>query len=94
MKKQFSISEAKNRLPAIIHEVENGPAVQLTRHGKPVVVILSASQYQLLVYKKKDFWSALSNFKENFQDSEFKIEDADFDNLRDPSDGREVDLDL
>ena len=43
MQKQFSISEAKNRLPSIIHihYVEEGPYVELTRRGKPVAVLLS-----------------------------------------------------
>jgi prevent-host-death family protein len=31
-----SIVEAKNRLPELIHAVENGEKVVITRHGKPV----------------------------------------------------------
>ena len=42
MERQIPIAKAKNRLTAIIHDVENGPAVKLTRHGKPVAVLLSA----------------------------------------------------
>jgi antitoxin (DNA-binding transcriptional repressor) of toxin-antitoxin stability system len=31
-----SIAEAKNRLPELIRAVEQGKAVVITRHGKPV----------------------------------------------------------
>ena len=44
MQKQFSIAEAKNRLPTIVHSVENGPPVELTRRGKPVAVLLSIQE--------------------------------------------------
>jgi prevent-host-death family protein len=43
MTRQVSIAEAKNRLPAIVHQVEKGSGVQLTRYGKPVAVLLSTS---------------------------------------------------
>jgi prevent-host-death family protein len=51
MQKQFSIAEAKNRLPTIVHSVENGPSVELTRRGKPVAVILSIQEYERLSRK-------------------------------------------
>jgi len=38
MQKQYSIAEAKNKLPAIIHDVEEGSIVQFTRRGRPVAV--------------------------------------------------------
>jgi prevent-host-death family protein len=31
-----SVAEAKNRLPELIHAVEEGEKVVITRHGKPV----------------------------------------------------------
>lgn len=31
-----SVAEAKNRLSELIHSVENGESVVITRHGKPV----------------------------------------------------------
>jgi antitoxin (DNA-binding transcriptional repressor) of toxin-antitoxin stability system len=40
MEKRFTISEAKNNLPAIVHSVETGPSVKLTRRGRPVAVLL------------------------------------------------------
>lgn len=93
MQKQFSISVAKNKLPAIIHSVEDGTAVQLTRHGKPVAVLVSFVQYQGLVNQKKDFWAALTYFKERTKKEEPFLDDLAFNGLRDETQGRDVDFD-
>ena len=92
MERQFTIAEAKSRLPAIIHSVEDGPYVQLTRHGKPVAVLLSIREYELLVLKKKGFWSALMKFRSAMEKEGIQIADADFEGLRDTSFGREREL--
>lgn len=41
MPESYTITEAKNRLPSLVHRVEKGPAVKLTRHGRPVAVLVS-----------------------------------------------------
>ncbi|MEW6488800.1 MAG: type II toxin-antitoxin system Phd/YefM family antitoxin [Thermodesulfobacteriota bacterium] len=46
---EYSIAEAKNHLPKIVHEVEQEGAVQLTRRGRPVAVILSGAEYERLL---------------------------------------------
>ena len=92
MAKQFSIAEAKSKLPALIHSVEDGPYVQLTRHGKPVAVLLSIREYELLVLKKKGFWNALMKLRNAIEKEGIKITDADFRGLRDTSYGRESEL--
>jgi prevent-host-death family protein len=92
MAKQFSIAEAKGKLPSIIHSVEDGPSVQLTRHGKPVAVLLSIREYELLMLKKKGFWSALMEFRNAIEKEDIKITDDDFKGLRDTSFGREREL--
>lgn len=38
----FSIAEAKNRLPELIRAVEEGRKVIITRHGKPVAQLTPA----------------------------------------------------
>ena len=90
MQKQFSIAEAKNRLPAIIHDVEKGPCVELTRHGKPVAVLLSIQEYEELSRKYTGFWNAVSEFRRKAEDEAIEISDTDFKGLRDLSSGREV----
>ena len=92
MQKQFSISEAKNRLPTIIHYVEKGPYVELTRRGKAVAVLLSIQEYERLSRKYTGFWSAVSEFRRKVEDEGIEISDSDFKGLRDLSVGREVEL--
>ena len=68
MQKQFSISEAKNRLPTIIHYVEKWPYVELIRRGKPVAVLLPIQEYERLSRKYTWFWSAVSEFRRKVKD--------------------------
>ena len=92
MQKQFSIAEAKNRLPSIVHYVEKGPYVELTRRGKPVAVLLSIQEYERLSRKYTGFWNAISEFRRKTEDEGIEISDKDFNRLRDLSSGREVEL--
>lgn len=92
MQKQFSIAEAKNKLSTIIHNVEKGPYVELTRRGKPVAVLLSIQEYERLSRKYTGFWSAISEFRRKLEDEEIEISDRDFEGLRNLSSGREVEL--
>jgi prevent-host-death family protein len=89
MQKQFSIAEAKNRLPTIIHYVEKGSSVELTRRGKPVAVLLSVQEYERLSREYTGFWSAISEFRRKIEDEEAEITDRDFTELRDRSAGGE-----
>ena len=59
MQKRFSIVEANNKLPSIIHGVETGDSVELTRRDKPVAALLSIKEYERLCGKNQDFWSGL-----------------------------------
>ncbi len=92
MQKQYSIAEAKNKLPAIIHQVEKGPFVELTRRGKPVVVLLSIDEFKRLSLSNSGFWKALTAFRETLNSEGTVVSDQDFEGLRDSSPGREVDL--
>ena len=38
----FSIAEAKNKLPELIRAVEEGKKIVITRHGKPVAQLVAA----------------------------------------------------
>ena len=90
MEKQFSISEAKNKLTAIVHAVEKGSGVKLTRRGRPVAVVLSIAEYEALSRRRIGFWDRLTILRERA--GEVDIADEDFTNLRDTSPGREADL--
>ena len=88
MKQQYSISDAKNQLPAIIHGVEAGESAQLTRHGKPVAVLLSLKKYNALKQKNKNFWASLTSFRDSLNQDTQGVEGV-FDNLRNKSTGRD-----
>ena len=89
MESKYTISEAKNRLPSIVHSVERGPAVKLTRRGRPVAILLSIKEYEKLMRKNVGFWNALTNFRK--QAGELGISENDFEGIRDHSSGRTVD---
>jgi len=91
LENQYSIAEAKNKLPSIIHSVEKGPSVKLTRRGRPVAVLLSIQEYERLSQKKMDFWLALKSFRKIAEKEGIEISNEDFKGLRDYSPGREVD---
>ena len=92
MPKQISISEAKNKLTTIVHYVEKGPPIELTRRGKPVAVLLSTSEYERLSRRYGGFWAALSQLRQAIKKKPIEITDEDFQDLRDRSSGREVKL--
>lgn len=90
MDKQYTITEAKNRLTSIVHSVEKGPSIKLTRRGKPVAVLLSIREYEKLGRRKNGFWDALSGFRDRAEKSNITITGDEFKSLRDDSSGREV----
>jgi prevent-host-death family protein len=78
MQKEFSIAEAKDKLLSIIHTLEVGPPVKMTRHGKPVAVLLSIQDYEKLSRKKEGSWKALKTFRQGLEKEGLEISDHDF----------------
>lgn len=91
MKTSYSIAEARDRFTAILRDVEKSPAVEITRHGEPVAVLLSWREYQRLT-SQKNFWEAYRSFREKFDLAGMAIEPEIFTESRDRSLGREVSL--
>ncbi len=54
MQRDFSISQTKRNFSSIVHEVEEGSSVRLTRRGKPVAVLLSIHEYERLNQEKPE----------------------------------------
>jgi prevent-host-death family protein len=86
--KQYSIAQARDHLPGIVHEVERGSPVELTRRGKPVAVILSFDDYQRLEPRKRGFWESLQEIRQapDFEGVDLEEEVGP---LRDRSPGRD-----
>lgn len=90
MGKQYSIADAKNQLSGIVHDVEAGEPVKLTRRGKPVAVLMSEAEYERLTAKgKPDLWEAIQAFRLEHDLGALDFTDADFEGLRDNSPARE-----
>lgn len=47
-----TVADARNHLPRLIHQAEQGEAIHITRHGKPVAVLLAENEYTRLTEGK------------------------------------------
>lgn len=92
MEEQYTIADAKNKLPSLIHSVETGQPVKLTRHGRPVAILLSIKDYQRLNRKRGGYWSALNSLRKHMEKKGVVVTGEEFEDVRDDSTGREVDL--
>lgn len=63
MRRHVSITHARSSLSALIHSVENGPPIELTRRGRPVALLLSTAAYERLQRKPPDLWEAIEAFR-------------------------------
>jgi len=52
MEKKYSIAEARQHLPAIVHEAERAGAVCITRRGQVVARLVSEHEFQRLARRK------------------------------------------
>ena len=90
MAKRYSIAEARDNLPSVVHEVEEGTRVELTRRGKPVAVLLGVEEYARLAQGRRDFWEAYEEFRREFDLAQLAIDpDEIFGGIRDALPGRE-----
>lgn len=92
MPKRYSIAEARHNLAAIVHELEAQPAIELTRRGIPVAVLISVDTFRQLQGDAPSFWDAYIAFRSTFDIEEVDWELDDFANVRDASPGRDVHL--
>ncbi|MBI4603196.1 MAG: type II toxin-antitoxin system Phd/YefM family antitoxin [Planctomycetes bacterium] len=91
MTKQYSIAEAKDRLPSLVHQVESGVTVELTRRGKPVAVVMSKGDYSRLRRASSGLWKAFEAFRKKVALEGLDIDpDAIWGGIRDRSPGRDV----
>lgn len=90
MGKVYSIAEARDHLTSLVHEVEMGDPITLTRRGKPVAVLVSEVEYARLTGGKKGFWTAMQEWraKVNAEGGVFPTGE-EFEGLRDKSPGRD-----
>jgi prevent-host-death family protein len=90
MVKKYSVAEAQENFTDVVHEAEEGNQVELTRHGKPVAVLIGAEDFERLAKGAPDFWELYEKFRRDFNLEELDINpDEIFGDVRDPSPGRD-----
>ncbi len=92
MAHRYSVAEARIHLSSIIDQAEAGEAVELTRRGHPVAVVLSREAFERLRSDRPRFGEAYRAFREKYSLGDVGL-DPDFArSLRDRSVGRSVKL--
>lgn len=86
--KTSTIAEAKNNLSQLIHQLQSDEPIHLTRHGKPVAVMLSEANYQKLTHKDHSLYQAIQHWR-NQLDSDSGLTETELKNVRATSQGRE-----
>ncbi|MBO4319608.1 MAG: type II toxin-antitoxin system Phd/YefM family antitoxin [Treponema sp.] len=77
-----TIYEARNKFSSLVKVAESGEPVELTRHDKPVAVIISWEEYKQKC-KKKSFFDYLEETRAEYADV---FDDPDFEGLPIPED--------
>jgi len=76
-----------------VREAESGQAVELTRRGEPVAVLIGRKQYMQLASEHRRFSEAYKKFADEFDLAALGIDpDEVFSAVRDETRGREVNL--
>lgn len=90
--RSVSIAQARAALPDLVKDAETGTPVEITRRGKPVAVLVSATTYQRLSAERPTFTQALGRFLATADRIGPPLEGDGFEGLRDPTPGRDVHL--
>lgn len=92
MAHSYAIAEARANLPTLINEVEAGAAIELTRRGKVVAIMISVEDYARLRSKRVSFQEAYQQFLKKHSPAQAGLEPGFANKLRDRSPGRKVPL--
>ena len=63
MSDKHSIAEECHNLPELVREAEKGMAVELTRCGEPVAVLLGWRRFERLISNRRGFATAYRDFR-------------------------------
>jgi prevent-host-death family protein len=81
------------KLPSLVREAESGKAVELTRRGESVAVLIGRKQYERLSSRSRRFSEAWDDFSREIALAALEIDpDAVFASTRDDAPGRDTDL--
>ena len=93
MTERYSIADARRNLPRLVHEVEHGKAVELTRRGELVAILIGRRRFEQLVSNHSGFAEAYQNFRGSVDLSNLDLDPARlFSGIRSDTQGREINL--
>ena len=93
MTKRYSIAEARRNLPRLVHEAERGKAVELTRRGASVAMLISRHRFEQLASNHSDFAEAYRTFAKSVDLEKLNLDpDQVFSGVRADTQGRDVHL--
>ena len=92
MTREFTIAEAKNRLSEVVKLAEDEGAVELTRRGRPVAVLVSSREFRRLCSPPRQPFAFLEQLRAEYDAERHGLEPGDLDGLRDQDAGRAVRL--
>ncbi len=92
MAHRYSIAEARTSLPTIVDQAEAGLTVELTRHGKPVAVVVSLREFERSRTDRPRFGEAYREFLSTHALEDVGLEPDFVTSLRDREAGRKVSL--
>jgi prevent-host-death family protein len=90
-RRRLTLAQAREQLPAIVHDVALHGPVELTEEGEPLAVIVSLDEYRRLAPARLDLWDAIQKFRAETDLDELDIDSA-MEGVRDRSPGRDIHL--
>lgn len=80
----FSIADARRQLPSVIQRAESGEAIQISRHGTPVAVVISTVEYERLTQARPSLSDMLASWRKRAADAGVdELGEGLFDGIRD-----------
>ena len=90
MMPRYSIVEARNHFAEIVHDLKHVSRVEVTRRGRPVAILISVEEFEMLRAGNVTFTSAYEAFRNTHDLAKEEIDPGVFEGLRDTSSGREM----
>jgi prevent-host-death family protein len=90
MKNRYSIAEARDHLPRIVHEAEDAGPIELTRRGRPVAVVISMRRYEEVTGGRRPLWEVIDAWRKEHDVQALDIDpDEVWGDVRDRGAGRD-----
>jgi len=87
-RRRYSVAEARDRLPALVHEARQAP-VEITRRGTPVAAIVSIEDFEHLQRARAGFGDLYERFRSMATSEDLAEAARAWEGVRDTSPGRE-----